>query len=142
VLINSMHALAPSSASQKAGSRPAEGGQTQHLGGMQPGIGPCTLDTALPNSSEGPERVDNMPSSVGLPALSIMPADFHAQHFTKSSEKSEGRAQAKDVWMWFWPVKLKESPTPLGLDEPILAARPKSSAIACRLCSLDGTWKP
>lgn len=43
--------------------------------------------------------------------------------------------------MWFWPVESKESPTPLGCDEPILTQRPKSSAIACRLCWATEKWK-
>src|SRR6266581_7365899 len=151
-----MHTLAPSLA-PKTGSRPAVGGQTQHLNGMPCGVGPPTSETALSNPSEGlercvgdapledvgdapSERVGDAPSSVGLSALSAAPVDFHAQHFTKSSEKSEGRA--KDVWMWFWPVESKESPTPLKHDEPILTQRPKSFAVACRLCWANENWKP
>ena len=134
-----MHMLVPLSASPNARSRPAVSGQTQHLNGMPCGVGPPTSETAPSNSSEGPEHVDDTLSSVGLSALSVAPLDFHAQHFTKSSEKSDGRA--KDVWMWYWPVESKESPTPLERDEPILTHRPKSSAIACRLCWGTENWK-
>jgi len=134
-----MHMLAPSSASPKAGPRPAVGRQTQHLNGMPCDVGPPTSETALPSSSEGLERVADAPSSLDLSALSVAPMGFHAQHFTKASEKSDGRA--KDVWIWFWPVESRESRTPLGLDEPILTERPKSPAVACRLYWLTETWR-
>jgi hypothetical protein len=134
-----MHILAPLSTSPTGHSRPAVHGQTQHLNGMPCGVGPPTSETVLPNLSEGLEHVDDAPSSAGLSALSVAPLDFHSQHFTKSSEKSDGRA--KDVWMWYWPVESKESSTPLKHDEPILTQRPKSSAIACRLCWRTDNWK-
>lgn len=132
--------LVPLSASPKAGSRPEVGRQTQPINSLGCGIGPRTSETAFPSSSEGPEHVDDAPSSVGLSALSVAPVDLHTRHFSKSSEKPDGRA--KHVWRWFWPIESKESPTPLGSDEPTLTHRPKSSAIACRLCSHLGIWKP
>jgi len=135
-----MSTLVPLSASPKAGSRRAAGGQTQHLNGMLCGVGPSTSNSAPPTSSESTERVDDAPSSLSLSvALSVLPVDFHAQHFVKSSERSDGRG--RDVWMWFWPVESKESPTPLKHEEPILAQCPKSLAIACRLCWGAEKWK-
>ena len=108
---------------------------------MPCGVGPSPVsELTLPNSSEGPERVDDTPSSDSLSAVfSVAPMEFHAQHFVKSSGQSGGCAQ--DVWIWFWPVKSQESSTPLKYDEPILFQRPKSPAVACRLCSFDEVWK-
>ena len=135
-----MHTLAPLSTSLKAGSRCAIGEQTQHLDGMPCGVGPSTSETVLLNSSEGPERVDGAPSLPGLStALSVSPMEFHAQHFMRSSERSDGRGS--DVWVWFWPVESKESPTPLEPNEPFLDQRPKSPAIACRLCWREKKWQ-
>lgn len=89
-----MSTLVPSSASPKADSRRAVGGQTQHLNGMPCGVGPSTSETAPPTSSESTEHVDNPPSSLSLSAaLSVLPVDFHAQHFAKLSEKSDGRGR-------------------------------------------------
>jgi hypothetical protein len=134
-----MYVSAPSSASSKAALRLTVDEPTRHLDSMSCGVGPSPAsELALPNSSEGlvPERV---PSSPSLTALSVPPVEFHAQHFTKSSEQSGGRA--RDVWMWFWPVESKESRMPLKHDEPILFQRPKASVVACRLCWANEDWK-
>lgn len=133
--------IVPSSYLRIAGSHCAVGEQTQNPSNELCGVGPSISGTALPNSSEGLERVDNAPSSLDLLALSVPPVDFHAQHFTKPSGKSD-HGCGRDVWVWFWPVESKDSPTPLGLNEPILTQRPKAPSIACRLCWLDKeTWK-
>ena len=97
-------------------------------------------ETELPNSSEGLERVDNVPSPLSLEALSVLPMDFHAQYFTRSSS-GKSNVRGMDVWVWYWPVASKDSPTPLDCNEPLLAQRPKSSAIACRLCAGKGKWQ-
>ena len=133
-----MYGLAILSASQ-AGPRPIADQPTQHLGSMPCGVGPSPAsEPALPNLSEDLECVD-APSPHSLPALSIAPVDFHAQHFAKSSEQSGGHA--KDTWIWFWPVQSKESCAPLKHNEPILFQRPKAPAVACRLCWADEDWK-
>lgn len=109
---------------------------------MPCGVGPSpTSEVALPGSSDGLEHAGPAPSesSLSLSALSVAPADFHAQHFAKSSGQPEGRA--KDVWMWFWPVESRESRTPPKDDEPIIFLRPKSSAVACRLCWGKKIWQ-
>ena len=106
---------------------------------MPCGVGPPTSEPALPSPPEGPERVDNVPSSLNLSVPSMAPMDFHAQYFTKALEKSDGRA--KDVWIWFWPVESRESCTPLETNEPLLTQRPKSPAVACRLCWLEDSWR-
>jgi hypothetical protein len=106
---------------------------------MACGVEPPTSETAPPSTSEGLEHVDNAPLSLNLSALSVTPMDFHAQYFTTASEKSDGRA--KDVWIFFWPVESRESCTPLSLNEPRLTQCPKSPAVACRLCSLQGSWR-
>jgi hypothetical protein len=121
------------------GSDSATGGQPQHLDSMPCGVGPSTLATSLRVLPEESQGINDPPSSLSIAALSVAPGDFHAQHFAKPSEKSDGRA--KDVWMWFWPVESKESPTPLKDDEPILSQRPKALAIACRLCWAKESWK-
>ena len=137
-MIKTIYALALSSASSKAGPRPTVDKPTQHLDSMPCGVGPSRpSELALPNSSEGSERVGDVLSSHSLSALSVAPMDFHAQHFATSSEQPEGRA--KDAWMWFWPVESKESPTPLKDNEPIISLRPKSAAVACRLCWIQKT---
>jgi len=106
---------------------------------MPCGVGPSTSETVASNSSKGLEHIDDTPSLPSLlAALSVPPVDFHAQHFAKSSEELDGHGS--DVWTFFWPVESKE-PTPLKDDEPILTQRPKSSAIACRPCWNNETWK-
>lgn len=135
-----MYTLVPSSASSEAGSHPAVDGPTQHLDSMPCGIGPpSSSEVVLPDSSEGLEHVDNAPSSLNVSALSVTPMDFHASHFSKSSEQPNRRA--KDVWVWFWPVESKESRTPLEDNEPFIFLRPKSSAVACRLCWHQKKWQ-
>ena len=142
ILIRTIYALALSSASSKAGPRPTVDKPTQHLDGISCGEGPSRAsELTLLNLSEGPERVNDGLSSHRLSALSVTPVAFHAQHFATSFEQPEGRA--KDVWIWFWPVESKELCTPLKDDEPIISLRPKSAAIACRLCwgKKTPTWQ-
>ena len=107
---------------------------------MPCGVGPSTSEMVLLNLSEGLEQVDSAPSLPDLSAaLSVLPMDFHAQRFTKSSERSDGRSS--DIWVWFWPVKSKESPTPLKSNEPFLDQHLRSPAIACHLCWCKKKWQ-
>ena len=91
---------------------------TQHLDSMPCGVGPSPASKlALLNLSEGPECV--VPSLHRFSALSVAPAEFHAQHFTKSSEESGGHTW--DFWMWFFPVESKDhAHIPFKHNEPIL----------------------
>ena len=138
-----MYTLVPLSASSKTGSSSTVDGPTQHLDSMPCGIGPPppAPEVVLPDSSEGLDHADDAPSSLGVSALAVTPVDFHASHFAKSSEQPNRRPGAKDVWVWFWPVESKELRTPLNDDEPFIFLRPKSSAVACRLCWHQDKWQ-
>ncbi len=60
------------------------GEKTQHLDSAPCGVGPSASETQdLP---EGLEHINKILSPHSLSAFSVSPADFHAQHFGKSSE--------------------------------------------------------